>query len=384
MAKVEVREAASPDEREALFAFRYKVYVEEFGMTDRADHSGRTLRDGYDDEGINYALFEDGEVVGSLRILLLDRLSDPAPLIEKFGLEPAIAAFGAGAIGTTSRFMVAPHLRSSMAIFRLIRAAFVDPRSAAVRLNYGDCSPHLVPFYEQLGYRRYTTGFDDTAYGYKLPIVMLVRDREFLTTVRSPLARLLADGEDDAEARAWFARTYPDYVHVLSAAFLPEDMFFDLLAERVSSDPLHAVTLLRGLDREQARRFLTRATVVKVGPGDRIVRKGDRDNTLYALLAGLAEVRPNGSGGPPVAMLAAGDTFGEIGFLTTVARTADVVACAPCEVLVLSGEFMHRFIAQEPAIGATVMHNLARELAARLAVTTHRAAIREAEAKQSD
>src|SRR5207237_10127414 len=74
----------------------------------------------------------------------------------------------------------------------------------------------------------------------------------------------------------------------------------------------------------------------------------------------------------PVAILGAGDPFGEIGFLTDEPRTANVVARAPCEVLVLSGSFFQRFVAKEPAIAAKVLLNLTRVLASRLTLTTRR------------
>jgi hypothetical protein len=373
MPKVEVRLVESKAEREALYAFRFGVYVEELEMTDQADHARRWLHDGYDKESLNYALFAGGEVVGSLRCILLDRVSDPGPLIDKFDMEPAIDAFGMSSIMTTSRFMLAPKLRNTMAVFRLMRMAFFDAVRQGIRLNYGDCSPHLLPFYEHLGYRRYTSGYNDTAFGYKLPILMLVRDRAFLEAVRSPLVKLLEPGGDDAEAREWFAATYPHYVELVSAVLMPEEMFFDVLAERVAGNPLHSMSLLQGLTREEAQRFLREATVVDLNPGDRIVRKGERDNALFMLLSGAAEVREDKRPDPPIVVLGAGDTFGAEGYLTTVPRTADVVAVTPGEAIVLSGEFMDRFIAREPAIGARVMHNLARQLASQLVVTTQRA-----------
>lgn len=371
MAEVEIRPVESRAEHEALYAFRYKVYVEELAMTDHADHARKWLRDGYDTESVNYAMFSDGDIVGSLRCIRMDRVSDPQPLIDKFEMQPAIDAFGAGAIITTSRFMVAHELRSGMAILRMLHVAYNDTRRAGVRLNYGDCSPHLLPFYEQLGYQRYTDGFDDTAFGYKLPILMLVHNRERFARTRSPLARLVKPEEDDTEAREWFARTYPDYVDLISASFMSEETYFDLLAERVADNPLHSVSLLQGLNRDEAQKFLSKSTVIEVKAGDRIIRQGDRDNTLFVLLSGLAEVRLNDGAGPPLAVFAAGDSFGEIGYLTPVARTANVIARTDCEVLVLSGDFVNRFIAAEPSIGARVLNNLARELAARLAMATH-------------
>ena len=307
-----VRRIETDAEREAIYAFRYRVYVEEMAMTSEADHERKWLRDDLDDVAASYAVFDDGEVMGSLRCAFLSDVAEPQSLIDKFHMEPAIDAFGAEAIITTSRFILDSRLRHGTIIFRLMQEAFKDGLKRGLRINYGDCSPHLLPFYEHLGYRRYTRGYNDTAYGYKVPIIMLTGDADFLKQVRSPLARIAAAYPDDAEARAWFAATYPHYVDLESACFMPTEQFFDVLAERVASDPLHRVALLRGLERQEADRFLQRATLVQLAPGDLIVRHGDRDNTLYVLLSGLAEVAAGDPKLPPLAVLGPGDTFGEI------------------------------------------------------------------------
>jgi hypothetical protein len=89
---------------------------------------------------------------------------------------------------------------------------------------------------------------------------MLAGGHEQFQRIRSPLARLAKQYGDDAEARSWFAQHYPAYVHPSRAVFLCEDAFFDLAAERIASDPLHSVVILRGLSRPEADRFLRRAT----------------------------------------------------------------------------------------------------------------------------
>jgi hypothetical protein len=368
-----VARASTAEERESVYRFRYRVYVQEMGLSPPgADPVSRTLRDSLDDVATSFYLRDGDDVVGSLRILFLDEVPDPSPLVEKFQLEPVIEAFGKSAICTTSRFMLDPRLRHGTAVFRLMEAVYDGFPERDVRFNYGDCSPHMVPLYEHLGYRRYTRAYDDTAYGFKVPIVMIVRDHARFERVRSPLGRLVKKKPDDAEARAWFERTYPEYVGIESAAFLPEGVFFDLLASRVSTDPLHALKPLRGLDRAEAEKFLAEATTVRAAPGDKIVRQGERGDTLFVLLSGVAEVVLDEAQGAPVAVLGAGDPFGEIGFLTAEPRTANVVARAPCEVLVLSGAFFQRFIAKEPAVAAKVLLDLSRVLASRLALTTRR------------
>jgi len=370
---ITVAAAQSAAERADVYAFRYRIYVEELGLAPPgADHERRQLADEYDEFGLSYALLQDGAIVGSLRCLFIDDIPDPRALIAKFHMETALSAFGASAIATTSRFMLDPRLRHGTAILRLIQAAYDDAQRRGVRLNYGDCSPHMLEFYEHMGYRRYTRAYNDTFFGFKLPIVMLIGDQQLFKRVQSPLGRLAAAYADDVEAREWFARTYPDYLAAETASLLSECAFLDLLTERVSSDPLHAVALLRGLSRDEADRFLAHATLVKAQPGDFVVRQGDRDDTVYILLSGLAEVILDGDEARPLRALAAGDIFGEIGFLTTTRRTASVVARAASDILVLSAPFLKRFLKQEPTIAATVLYNLSTILASRLATATLR------------
>lgn len=372
---ISVIQAVSEADREKVFEFRYRVYVEELGLSPPgADHARKRLWDPLDEASVSHALFEDGKAVGSLRVTFLDDVPDPTPLIEKFEMAPAIAAMGRPAICTTSRFILHPRVRQGKAIFLLMESAYEQAMARGnCRLNYGDCSPHLLLFYEHLGYRQYTRAYNDTAYGLKVLILMLGRDRGRFEHVRSPLLRVVSRYPDDPEAREWFERTYPDYLHLESAPFLPEGVFFDMLGARVATDPLHSLGLLNGLDRVEADRFLAKATLIQAGPGDRIVRQGEPGDALFVLLSGIAEVTLDESPDRPMAVLGAGDTFGEISFLTMKPRIANVVAKAPCELIVLSGEFLKRFIANEPAIAAKILLNLSRVLARRLSVTTRQA-----------
>ena len=371
---ITVEKARTDAERQAVYRFRYRVYVEEMGLSPpEADHVAKRLRDPLDLSSDIYALKDESEVVGSLRVTYFDDAPDPASLVARYDIGPALRDLPRDAICITSRFMLDPNVRHGTAIFRLMEAAWEDVASRGARIAYGDCSPHLVPFYEHLGFRRYTRAYNDTAYGFKVPILMLVRDLARFDRVHSPLTRVVKGREDDLEGRAWFTRTYPDYLGMESAAFLAEGVFFDLLAERVAKDPMHALSPLRGMDRAEADLFLAEATTIKAEKGDRIVRQGERGDTLFVLLSGVAEVTLDESPESPVAVLGAGDPFGEIGFLTSEPRTANVIARAPCEVLVLSGDFLQRFIGQQPAVAAKALLNLSRVLASRLALTTRRA-----------
>ena len=368
---ITVEAALDEAQRHEVYRFRYRVYVEELGLDPPgADRAAGEVRDALDEEATNYLLRRDGAVVGSLRLLNLADSSDPAPLIAKFALRPVLETFALREIVTTSRFMLDPTLRHGKAILALMRRAFEDAREAGVRLNYGDCSPHMLPLYEHLGYRRYGAAFNDPHFGYKLPILMLLGDVEGLAAVRSPLGRVALRYPPDPDARSWFERHHGAYLQPASASLLPEGLFLDLLAERVGEDPVHHLALLRGLSDDEASRFLAEAVIIQVRPGDRVIRQGDRADTLYVMLDGLAEVCLQGRETQPINVVAAGDTFGEIGLVAGLPRTASVIARAPSEILVLSADFLTRLQGAEPLIAAKVAGNLARSLAVRLAMLT--------------
>ena len=66
----EVGLAETDEQKEAVYRFRYSVYVEEMGRYQgSADHAGRRLVEPDDDQSwIFYARADDGEVVGTARL----------------------------------------------------------------------------------------------------------------------------------------------------------------------------------------------------------------------------------------------------------------------------------------------------------------------------
>ena len=65
----EIRLAATDVELEALYAFRYRIYVEEMGRPQKyADHDMRRIRDPLDETGRNLVAWDNSEIVGCVRV----------------------------------------------------------------------------------------------------------------------------------------------------------------------------------------------------------------------------------------------------------------------------------------------------------------------------
>jgi N-acyl-L-homoserine lactone synthetase len=193
-----------------LFEFRYHVYVEQQGFCPpTADHSLRTLVDPLDVISASFALLNQGDVVGSLRLTRLDAIPDPAPFIQQLCMQPAVDAFGAAALCLSSRFMFhATKPATPKGMFQLLALSYSYCMKNGYRITYGNCSPHLLKFYKHMGYRNYINAYTDSVYGEKLPILLILGDRTRFVRVRSPLARCAASYPEDTNAILWFEEKY--------------------------------------------------------------------------------------------------------------------------------------------------------------------------------
>jgi len=88
-------------------------------------------------------------------------------------------------------------------------------------------------------------------------------------------------------------------------------------------------------------RMLARQTMVEpVEVGDDVICQGARSDDVYYVVNGLFEVLISHDGGTPdfIRVLRAGDSFGELGVLYAVPRTATIRCTAAGDVLRLPGD----------------------------------------------
>ena len=136
-------------------------------------------------------------------------------------------------------------------------------------------------------------------------------------------------------------------------------------------DPIVEPGLFRGLSTQQRETLKRSARALTFADKDVLIEKGGKERDILCLLSGSATVQA--ADGRLLSVLGPGDTVGEIGFLTSKARTANVVARSDGDALMISGDLINWLVRDEPAIAARLLLNLSRELAARLATTTQMA-----------
>ena len=367
--------ADSKEQREAIYALRYAVSVEEMGKSPpAADHQRRWIRDGLDATAALYAVQDDaGALVGTLRINRLSELQDPLQELAPLPIGALLERFPPEAISYTSRLMLLPAWRGGAALGLLFNRAYADMAAAGVRVDLCHAKPGLVELYEQLGYRRFCPGVDLQGVGYQVPMLLALHDREHFRLSRSPLLRHPAsrDGHDRWNDAAWMAAMGESYRGLNHRLVEPEE-FWSAVGDALRAGD-QEMPLFRGLRDEQARALLKTGTVLTCEPGDRLVGEGEPQQDLFVVLDGVAEVWRQQEGHRlSLALLERGAVFGEMGFLGRPRRSADVIAVTPMQVLVLTQAFLNRAIRNQPDAAALLLRNLSMVLAERLMQTTDR------------
>ena len=106
-----------------------------------------------------------------------------------------------------------------------------------------------------------------------------------------------------------------------------------------TQDSLKKLKFFSAFKTKELGELMNASTTATYKPGEAVIREKETDNSLYILLAGIAEVRKDGQ---LIALLEKGDCFGEIGFLYAVKRTASVLATTDVLVLKINAALLEQ------------------------------------------
>jgi len=193
--------------------------------------------------------------------------------------------------------------------------------------------------------------------------------------------------DDVGDALDALRRQYPDYLTALEARLLrqsalrqevaryqalfeegliPQELY-DVLRKNVAATPaaeprprfeigldahrlIEKLDLLSGLEERQLERVAKLLRPRFTVPNERIIRAGDRGDSVFFIASGAVEVRLPGHR----VRLGSGEFFGEMALLSGRPRQADVVALTYCRLLVLRKVDFERFLAANSEAKATI------------------------------
>lgn len=330
---VQIIDAYSEKEKQAIFRFRYQIQINEMGRSiPGTDHLKKRITDALDHRShLVYAAIS-GHVVGTARVTV----GSAADFPEEFGKVFQLDRFGRYSpasknICFATKLAVAPKFRKTPLFFRIMVKIYEVMRQHNVQFSFGGCNPYLIPMYEHMGYRQFAAGFQDPGYGFVVPVLFLTEDMEHLAAVRSPYLRIARKLPNSPAAKNWVSANCPEFLRYPVSLLAGEDDWWQYVAGLLGFSPLD-IAILQHLTPEEAAKVLQAGTTVRCPGGDTLVRKGDVCNELYILVAGAMEVKS----GNESYKAKPGDRLGAVGLLGQAHHDVDVTAITDCEVLAIS------------------------------------------------
>jgi hypothetical protein len=357
-----VGRAETVEEKEAVYRFRYTVYVEEMGRyRDTADHVGRRLVEPDDERSwIFYARDEDGEVVATARLSwggngFTDRQ------IDEYGLAPFLAELPARHVALGERLMVRPDLRGSGLVDEVLRCRDETGLAHDVRIQFSACEPHLLSLYLARGRRTYSaTNINTPEAGYLIPLVAFPQGPDALRGVGTTA---VGDGMADCVERILSGRGGA----VMSPLMTGADDYTAHLRAAMHEIESQEISAFHGFTDDEVERCLGHSTVIECAVGDRVLKQGGAARNIFVVLDGVLEAR---DGDTVVGVIRAGEVFGEMAFLLEQPRTLDVDAATDgVRVLSLSERTLRTMTAEDPTVAAKLLFNISKMLCVRIART---------------
>jgi Cyclic nucleotide-binding domain/Acetyltransferase (GNAT) domain len=355
----EVGLAETDEEKEAVYRFRYTVYVEEMGRyQNSADHAGRRLVEPEDEQSwIFYARRDDGEVVGTAR-LSWGGIGFTARQIEEYGLGPFLAELPHQHIALAERVMVSAELRGTGLVEEVLSCRDRTGLAHDVRIQFSACEPHLLSLYFGRGRRTYSAkNINTTEAGYLIPLVAFPQGSEALRGVG---AHTRPDGMSDCVEQILTGGGGA----VMSPLMTSGDDYALHLRAAMHEIEAQDISAFHGFSDEEVERCLNHSNVIECAAGDRVLKKGGVARNIFVVLDGTLEVRDEEK---VVGVIRTGEVFGEMSFLLERPRIHDVYAVSDSmRVLSLSESTIRRLVSDDPAVAAKLLFNISRMLCVRI------------------
>ena len=357
--------AKSEEEKEAVYRFRYEIYVAEMGRYRAiADHERRSFSEPEDETARIFYAAEGGEVVATSRMSWGGDAPFSERLIDHYMLEPFLAEASPEIMAVGERGMVKPDLRGSPIFTELGMKTLEFINENRIQLIFGACEPHLLSRYVSQGSRTFSKkNINSAEAGYLIPIVVVVEDIEYLRRIRSPRASFITDRGADARIPDCVDRLITNSGNVMSERLVGPDAYLDEVQDVLGDLVENRFSVLDGLDEEEAERVLGKSNIIDCNAGDRVIKKGGVARNMFVVLDGHFEVR---EGDSLIRVFSPGDIFGEMAFLLEQPRNADVYAATNGRILSLSEGTLRESITSDSEVAAQVLLNVAKILCVRV------------------
>ena len=362
-----VHKAETDAEREAIYRFRYQIYIEELKYNYEADHERKWLRQPADDEEGTTLLYtgRPDDITSTVRVRAWKPGQVPPAVFAMTSMErfPGIEKLGVSHIG---RMMIRRSLRGKLVLPSLLAGGYeflVGEQGAD--LAFLDCVPGIVRHYRQLGARPYGGRLIDLGYSPGIPLVIVLSDYAHLKRSGSIVAPLVKKYFGPGKRPPL---DLAPYRHLFESGEVPVEFdpekVWEALQDRLLASDETIPTFVDALSPGALFHLSESGYLLDVKGGDLITRAGIGQREMFVILEGACEVE---GAGKRIALLEKGDLFGEIAFFSESGeRTATVRALSNCKLLVLRQKFMDELVRNDPAAACQILLNVSRIMAERM------------------
>jgi len=362
-----VHKAETDAEREAIYRFRYHIYIEELKYNYEADHERKWLRQPADDEEGTTLLYtgRPDDITSTVRVRAWKPGQVPPAVFAMTSMErfPGIEKLGVSHIG---RMMIRRSLRGKLVLPSLLAGGYeflVGEQGAD--LAFLDCVPGIVRHYRQLGARPYGGRLIDLGYSPGIPLVIVLSDYAHLKRSGSIVAPLVKKYFGPGKRPPL---DLAPYRHLFESGEVPVEFdpekVWEALQDRLLASDETIPTFVDALSPGALFHLSESGYLLDVKGGDLITRAGIGQREMFVILEGACEVE---GAGKRIALLEKGDLFGEIAFFSESGeRTATVRALSNCKLLVLRQKFMDELVRNDPEAACQILLNVSRIMAERM------------------
>jgi len=362
-----VHKAETDAEREAIYRFRYHIYIEELKYNYEADHERKWLRQPADDEEGTTLLYtgRPDDITSTVRVRAWKPGHVPPAVFAMTSMErfPGIEKLGVSHIG---RMMIRRSLRGKLVLPSLLAGGYeflVGEQGAD--LAFLDCVPGIVRHYRQLGARPYGGRLIDLGYSPGIPLVIVLSDYAHLKRSGSIVAPLVKKYFGPGKRPPL---DLAPYRHLFESGEVPVEFdpekVWEALQDRLLASDETIPTFVDALSPGALFHLSESGYLLDVKGGDLITRAGIGQREMFVILEGACEVE---GAGKRIALLEKGDLFGEIAFFSESGeRTATVRALSNCKLLVLRQKFMDELVRNDPEAACQILLNVSRIMAERM------------------
>ncbi|HEU0090835.1 MAG TPA: cyclic nucleotide-binding domain-containing protein [Vicinamibacteria bacterium] len=362
-----VHKAETAAEREAIYRFRYQIYIEELKYNYEADHERKWLKQAEDEQPWTTLLYTGSpdDISSTVRVQAWKPGEVPPAVFALTSMErfPGIERLGVSHIG---RMMIRRSLRGKLVLPSLLAGGYeflVGEKGAD--LAFLDCVPGIVRHYRQLGARPYGGRLIDLGYSPGIPLVIVLSDYGHLKRSGSIVAPLVKKYFGPGKRAPLDLEPYR---HLFDSEQVPVEFdpekVWAALQDRLLAGDEAIPTFVDALSPGALFHLSESGYLLDVKAGDLITRAGIGQREMFVILEGACEVE---GASKRIALLEKGDLFGEIAFFSESGeRTATVRALSDCKLLVLRQKFLDELTTNDPEAACQILLNVSRIMAERM------------------